>query len=261
MRKPISAGVYIPLGLLVTGLILTGAVELQRVVGAGEVSLRPISIPSGVILRGEDFGMLVDEVRGVEFVDVTIVEPTAVPMVSRYGAAYWDRSRQELILAGRSDLPVENVAVMARPRVPGAVASAARDADAAAQLIAGAPGRTLPAVLGIELNAFLMRLVSLVFTVGAFSVAVAGMWTPARASRWPLLNAVLALAYGRVVLAASRVRALPNAIPISPAPEIVDVMLPEALWLGVGLASLTISALLPPLKTWRRGVLGDGAPS
>lgn len=260
-KKPVITGV---LAAGLTAGIVAAAILIPGIDGPNpggtelDGSLAARTVQPGRVYQGEQYSVVVDRVVGTELGQV-IVANHAESVDSRlrvYREGYWDQAGNQLILPEGPDLDLDRLRGFGAPMLPVAVRTMARDVHdfwATVVLVWSSP---IPDAASPLVPAGLQAIVSPVIAVLMTTVLLMGIWIPLRLTRWPLLNAIVAVAYLRAVVA------LPAGVRSLMSSEIVPRWVPEAdvavyvvtASVAVGVLLVIGALVLPSLTAWRHAM-------
>ena len=269
LTRPIVPWLFVTLIVVTVAgfvVLITATVDEQRVARVDTVPT--VEIEAASLVRGRDVALYTGAVNGIALSRPAVFRFDRVPRISRPPEAVIDSVNARIVVSGESDISLKRFQVLQRPEVPDVIARIGVDAMLTLQRLAGVlaakdAGVPLPdeieATLAIAVPVTtLRRAVRLVAWFGVLALAVAMAWTPARLTRWQLLNWLLALAYVRVLLALPRwTDGAVDADGLTAPLARLLTRLPQAwtvplLWAACALLLLIVAAVLPSLNVWRR---------
>ena len=248
---------FFSLLLLIVGLLFLESGPLP----AKDPQQAPATVETGVMLRSEQYGVMVGERTGTALSDVVVVDtrylgPAATqrPALRHYRRVEWDPWERVLILPGDEDLSTENIPGFDDPGIHPAVSRLIMDVQTVLrrlrQFWTGPSGEErLFGVVPPSLDPYVIPIVPAL----ALALVLAVVWAPARLSRWPLLNAAFAFGWLRLVLAVPRLVATASEFPVVAArlPAELQPVLVELGWLILTAIAVLVAILLPSLERWR----------
>jgi hypothetical protein len=235
---------------VVAGVVLLAPAPVETVNGP------PWSVRRGIdpntIYQGPRFSVVVERSIGSDLGEVIFVDhrmAAEIPRIQRDQEAYLDTRGGVVIRPGRPDIPVTELEGFGPPSLPGMVLRAAEDAVSAVGELRRSSLRELP----LPLPAGISRAVAATLSVLIMALAITAIWTAMRLTRWPLLNLVASVAYGRLLVAIPRLaRDLVEREPVSGwLPPLLVEEAPVVLWLALLVLMLLVSVFLPSLSDWR----------
>lgn len=253
---------------IVTATVAGCAVVIAATMDEPRVSTSVIApivdIEDEALVRGRDVALYTGTVDGIALNRPAVLRFDRLPRISRPPEAVIDSANALILVPGESDISLTRFETLRRPEVPRFVGRVGTDAILVLQRLATVlaaeevrvqiPGEIEEALAIAVPTSTLRRVVSLIAWFGGLAFAVAMAWTPARLTRWQLLNWLLALLYVRVLLALPRWIALPTEenrwlAPLARLPSEWAVAL---LWIACAVVLLVIAIVLPSLRAWRR---------
>ena len=265
LTRPLLPWLFIPLiAVTVAGFVvlITTTVEEPRVSRIDTVPI--VEIEAASLVRGRDVALYTGAVDGIALRRPAVFRFDRVPRISRPPEAMIDSVNARISIPGESDISLKRFQVLQRPEVPGFLAQIGVDAMLTLQrlstVLAAEDARVpipdeIEATLAIAIPvSTLRRAVRLIAWFGALAFAVAMAWTPARLTRWQLLNWLLALAYVRVLLALPRWADVAADIGglMAPLARLPQEWFVPLSWAACALLLLIVAAVLPSLNLWRR---------
>lgn len=251
---PIVPTIFIPIIFVVTSLGLFGIVILDEVVlqpRAGDAAFdRPF--PTGTFLRGPERSVYVEDAQGVSLSGIVVVTPRENPAIREYDSGVWRNDRSEIVVIGPSSpdpVSLSEIAAVQWRQTPLSIRGIVVDARSVYTLLRERFHT------GLSLEFILM--------IASFSILLAMIWTPARITRWPLLNALFVFAYVRGVVALPNgVEKLAEFVSLPPGlPVFVENNLLVVVMALASLLFILVALVLPPMREWRREVFRDGGTS
>jgi hypothetical protein len=225
----------------------TTVVDGVRVNGARGIEAR-------TIYQGPRFSVVVQRSVGSDLRELVVVDhrmAAEIPRIQRDRAAYLDSRDGVITRPGRPDISVAELEGFGPPTFPGMVVRAAGDAVASVVELRRSALRELPLPLAVPGS--LSRGVSAALSLLVLALAISAIWTPMRVTRWPLLNLVTSVAYGRLIVAIPRLSgSLMEWEPVAGwVPTALREEAPMLLWLVLAMVMILVSVLLPSLADWR----------
>lgn len=251
---PIVPSVMVGILFVATAFGLFGIIVLDELVlqpRTGDAAFdRPF--PTRTFLRGPDQSVFVEDAQGVSLSGLYVVTPREGIAIREYDSGLWRNDRSEIVVNGDSapePISLADTTAVRWRQTPPSLRAIVSDANR----------------VYIRLRDRFHAGFSLDFVLTIVSVAalLAMVWTPARITRWPLLNALFVFAYVRGVVALPHgVERLAESIPMPVfLPTFVVNNISDVVMALLSLVLLVIALVLPPMREWRREVLGEGGPS
>lgn len=243
-------------GLIVT-VVVAGIVLAHQFVLLPDLPDRALGevVATDVILHGSRHSLVVGEATDTQVRDVIVISHNGQTPAIRYGVeGIWNRVDQQLTLSGGLEIDAHEIDGLGRTSQPRALSATIGDIDRlTAHFMASARDSILIPVPWGQLFARVL----------AFSVAVTMTWTAIRFSRWPLINAVLALLYLRLVVAVPTLSAR-FGLEMRVSAVIPPIFVPfttTSVWLLIALIMALVLIPLPRFGAWRREMDPQGARS
>jgi hypothetical protein len=234
-------------GVLILGADLTTVAE-----GAGRIGSR--GIEEHTIYQGPRYSVVVERSVGSDLGELVVVDHRMageIPRIQRDTEAYLDPRDGVILRPGRPDIPVSELEGFGPPTFPGMVLRAAGDAVASVVELRRSALRELPLPPALPGN--LGRGISAVLSVLVLALAITAIWTPMRLTRWPLLNLVASVAFGRLIVAIPRLADSLMALEFVSGriPPLLREEAPVILWSALVAVTILVSVFLPSLADWR----------
>jgi hypothetical protein len=254
-------GVVLPVipAVLVGVLFLGSALGLFGIIVLDELVLQPRAgdtafdrpFPTGTFLRGPERSVFVEDAQGVSLSGLIVVTPREQPSIREYDSGIWRNERSEIVIGTPSSdvIPLSQVSAVRWRQTPPSLHTIVSDA------------RSLYTQLRDRFHAGLS--LDYILTILAVAALLAMAWTPARITRWPLLNGLFVFVYVRGVVALPDGLALLTELVSIPAsvPMFIVTNLSVIVMALISLVLLVIALVLPPMREWRREVFGEGGAS
>jgi hypothetical protein len=211
-------------------------------------------IEAHTIYQGPRYSIVVGRSVGSDLGELLVVDhrmAAEIPRIQRDREAYLDTRDGVIVRPGRPDIPVAELEGFGPPSFPGMVLRSAGDAVASVAELHRSFLRDLPFLSSLSRD--LSRWISAVLSVGVLALAIAAIWAPMRLTRWPLLNLVASVAYGRLIVAIPRVaNSLMEVERISGwVPALIREEAALILWSALTIVTILVLVFLPSLADWR----------
>ena len=265
LTRPILPWLFVTLiTVTVAGFVVLITTTVGEPSVARTATVPIVEIEAASLVRGRDVALYTGTVDGIALRRPAVFRFDRVPRISRPSEAMIDSANARMLIPGEPDISLKRFEALQRPELPGFIARIDVDAMLTLQrlavVLADKVARVpipdeIEAALVIAVPAStLQRVVSLIAWFGALAFAVAMAWTPARLTRWQLLNWVLALLYVRLLLALPRWadRPFDEAGPVALLARLPQEWLVPLSWTACAVLLLIVAAVLPSLDVWRR---------
>jgi len=266
----VSAPVLLVAAIIATILVLL--TRLRRVTAPGIAAVAMVFVIAatvgGVLVLGADltsieehtiypgprYSIVVERSVGSDLGELVVVDHRMageIPRIQRDTEAYLDPRDGVIFRPGRPDIPVSELEGFGPPTLPGMVLRAAGDAVASVVELRRSALRELPLPPALPGN--LGRGISAVLSVLLLALAITAIWTPMRLTRWPLLNLVASVAFGRLIVAIPRLADSLMALEFVSGwvPPLLREEAPVILWSALVAVTILVSVFLPSLADWR----------
>lgn len=248
-RRIVSIAAVV-LVLITTAALLVATVFIDEMIVRPRVGDGGVTnpLPTGVILHGDEYSIRIGQAEGASLEDVLVFRRRSLPRVVPVESAVWNGETLEIVSrdpAADLRLSAEHLSGVRMDGAPASITSVARDITSVYTVLRG----TFRGGMNLDF----------VIYAAAFILAIGAVWTPARLFRWPLLNALIALAFLRGIFAVPR---LAVAIPLTNdffqfLPPFVGTYRGPILWVVLAIVAFVVATILPPLSRWRREMFGD----
>lgn len=213
-----------------------------------------LSLPSPVILHGRSHSLFIDDHQDTTFQRVVVArKQPAAPgeppnRLQFYQEGVLVGEEEQVILDENRPLATTEILGLIAPELPRPITQIAADLDTFVHYAHGLRGTTTEMfIAGIALL--------------SFSAALLFSWSLARMSRWYLINVLVALTYGRFLLAVPRLlegAIVTDLLSLLPIRGDIIPMLPAVVWGACALILLVTAIVQEPLPVWQRELgMGD----